>query len=164
MNTAPEGFGMSHTSIKLLLSLVFLGLTVSCAGRKGSVGTSAGSATPSGPGLALAPSFRISDIPVPTGFEFDRAQSYVYQDRDREIGSMRYAGRASVGSTTQFFLDEMVQYNWTLINVVEHQTVVLNFEKPEKTCMILLSRTGRGGTEVRIDFRPRGVAAIQPTY
>lgn len=117
-----------------------------------------------GPALSLAPSFRISDIPVPNGFEFDRAQSYVYQDRDREIGSIRYVGKATVGATTQFFLDEMVQYNWTLVNVVEHQTVVLNLEKPDKVCTIVLSRAGRGGTEVRIDFRPRGMNVVQPTY
>lgn len=146
-------------------------LALGCASQNRSSGTidgdtvSVGSRNPNvGPALALAPSFRISDIPIPTGFEFDRAQSYVYQDRDREIGSMRYVGKATVGATTQFFLDEMVQYNWTLVNVVEHQTVVLNFEKPEKVCMIVLTRAGRSGTEVRIDFRPRGMTAVQPSY
>ncbi len=147
------------------------GITLGCTNRNRGSGAIDGDTVSTGrrnanvgPALSLAPSFRISDIPVPTGFEFDRAQSYVYQDRDREIGSMRYVGKASVGATTQFFLDEMVQYNWTLVNVVEHQTVVLNFEKPERVCMIVLTRAGRSGTDVRIDFRPRGVTAVQPNY
>jgi len=117
-----------------------------------------------GPTLPAAPSFRIADIPIPSGFQFDRDGSYVYQDRDRELGSMRYVGKADVGQATQFFLDEMVQYNWTLVNVVEHQMVVLNFEKPERVCTVMISSAGRFSTEVRIDFRPRGMTAIQPGY
>lgn len=163
---------MKHAWTKFCIVVALVGLTVGCANRNrngsGAIDgdtVSTGARNPNvGPSLSLAPSFRISDIPVPAGFNFDRTQSYVYQDRDREIGSMRYVGKAQVGTATQFFLDEMVQYNWTLVNVVEHQTVVLNFEKPEKTCMIMITQAGRSGTEVRIDFRPRGVTAVQPVY
>ena len=35
---------------------------------------------------------------------------------------------------------------------------------PKVTCMIMLMRAGRRGTEVRIDFRPRGVTVVQPPY
>jgi len=109
-------------------------------------------------GIPLAPDFRIADIPVPAGFEFDRDHSFVFQNSQMDVGRIQYAGKAAITDIAQFYLDEMARYNWTLQNVTEHGTILLFFEKPGKSCQVLLTPKGRT-TLIQVSFFPRQSSA-----
>ena len=105
-------------------------------------------------GIPLAPDFRIADIPVPAGFEFDREHSFVFQNNAIDVGRIQYVGKEKIGDVAQFYLDEMARYNWMLINVTEHGTIMLFFDKPEKSCQVTLTPKTRG-TLIQISFFPK---------
>lgn len=107
-------------------------------------------------GIPLAPDFRIADIPVPANFDFDRDHSFVFQNNAIDVGRIQYAGKEEIGDVAQFYLDEMSRYNWTLLNVTEHGTIMLFFDKPEKSCQVMLTPKTRG-TLIQISFFPKPV-------
>ncbi len=110
-------------------------------------------------GMPLAPDFRIADVPVPAGFEFIRDHSFVFQNSDMDVGRIEYIGKkVNVADVAQFYLDEMGRYNWSLLNVTEHGTILLLFEKPDKSCTVLLTTKGRGAL-IQITFSPKPAAA-----
>ena len=108
-------------------------------------------------GMLLAPDFRIADLPLPVGFKFDRKGSFVFQNNRMDVGRIQYSGTAEAGDVAQFYLDEMGNYNWTLLNVTEHGTIWLFFEKPGKAANVLLTPKTRG-TVIQISFFPKNAA------
>ncbi len=110
-------------------------------------------------GMALAPDFRIADIPVPAGFEFIRDHSFVFQNSDMDVGRIEYIGKkVNVADVAQFYLDEMGRYNWSLLTVTEHGTILILFDKPDKSCQVMLTTKGRGAL-IQITFSPKPSAA-----
>ncbi len=105
-------------------------------------------------GIPLAPDFRIPDIPVPAGFDFDRTNSFVFQNGIIDVGSIQYTGKEHIADVLQFYNDEMPRYNWKLLSVAEHNTVTMSFEKPNKTCQVTLIPKTRG-TVIQISFFPK---------
>ncbi|NQU08593.1 MAG: hypothetical protein HQ583_08530 [Candidatus Abyssubacteria bacterium] len=106
-------------------------------------------------GIPLAPDFRIADIPIPAGFEFVRDASFVFQNSTMDVGRIQYVGKEQIEDVAQFYLDEMARYNWTLFNVAEYGAIMLFFEKPDKSCQVLLSPKARGSTLIQISFFPK---------
>lgn len=106
-------------------------------------------------GIPLAPDFRIADIPIPAGFEFVRGASFVFQNSAMDVGRIQYVGKEQIEDVAQFYLDEMARYNWTLFNVAEYGAIMLFFEKPDKSCQVLLSPKARGSTLIQISFFPK---------
>ncbi len=144
--------------VKLVLTLLLCSLVVIGVGCSRSTATTA--ANPAEPvedlpsGVPISPESRIPDIPVPAGFNFDRDHSFVFQNSRMDVGRMQYIGKAPVEDIAQFYLDEMTQRNWDLLNVTEHGTIMLFFEKPDKSCQVLLSPKGRS-IIVQISFFPK---------
>ncbi len=142
----------------MVLICALVPIAFGCArGRATTTAESDGTAEVS-TGIPLAPDFRIDDIPVPAGFEFDRKNSFVFQNNKIDVGKIQYAGGEEIGAVGQFYLDEMPRYNWSLITVTEHATIVMFFEKPTKHCTVLLTPKTRG-TLIQISFNPK---AVQP--
>jgi hypothetical protein len=143
---------------KLLVAMMacaLVALSVGCA--------STGSTRSSEPGepieelsnaIPIAPESRIPDIPVPAGFNFDREHSFVFQNSRLDVGRIQYIGRAAIEDVAQFYLDEMPQHNWELQNVTEHGTIMLFFDKPTKSCHVMLSQKGRS-VIVEVAFYPK---------
>ncbi len=148
--------------LKLVFTMFFCALVFISAGCARTAATTAADPAVSveeiATGMPLAPDFRIADIPVPAGFEFDRNHSFVFQNSQMDVGRIQYAGRAPIADVAQFYLDEMVRYNWALLNVTEHGTIMLFFEKSGKACQVLLSPKGRT-TLIQVSFFPKQSAA-----
>jgi hypothetical protein len=144
--------------LKLALTLfvcAIVTVTTGCAGLMGA--KAGGDIEGSGEiltGIPLAPDFRIADIPVPAGFEFDRPNSFVFQNSAMDVGSIKYAGKEDISAVAQFYLDEMERYKWTLLSVTEQDTIVMIFDKPEKACQVLLTRK-TFGTLIQVSFYPK---------
>ncbi len=147
--------------LKLIAILVLCALVpiVSGCARNTAATASEPGSTEISTGIPLAPDFRIPDIPVPAGFEFDREHSFVFQNAALDVGKIQYSGNSAISDVAQFYMDEMPRYNWTILNVTEHQTLTMFFDKENKSCQVVLSPKAIRGTTVQISFFPKVAAA-----
>jgi hypothetical protein len=111
-------------------------------------------------GIPLAPDFRIADIPVPANFQLVREGTFVFQNPLLDVGQIRYAGKEPLTSVAQFYIDEMPRYGWKLLNMSEHESIVLSYDKPDKSATVLVSPKGRGSI-VEISFFPKSTKPAQ---
>jgi hypothetical protein len=150
--------------LKLALALclcALVGVSVGCASTMGGGGmdTELEGNPDIMTGIPLAADFRIADIPVPAGFTFDRDDSFVFQNSQIDVGRIQYSGKEEMGDVAQFYLDEMARYNWTLLHVTEYSAIIMFFDKPDKSCQVVLTPRTRGtviiGTKIQISFFPK---------
>lgn len=114
--------------------------------------------------LEVAPLLRFSDIPIPVRFKILYEDSYSFQTDRVRVALLRYTGRQTPESVRQFYKDNMSLYNWTLINIIEHDRIImLNFEKENESCIITIERA-RARTNITIALSPkaRGSAELSP--
>ena len=138
-----------------MMVCALVALSVGCAGSSSTMATNPGEPIEElSNAIPIAPDSRIPDIPVPAGFNFDREHSFVFQNSRLDVGRIQYYGKASVEDVAQFYLDEMTQHNWELQNVTEHGTIMLFFDKPSKSCQVLLSPKGRS-VIIQVSFFPK---------
>lgn len=145
---------MRHKLVCVMLACALIPFAFGCASTGSSAPANPESADDFSTGIPLAPDFRIADIPVPAGFEFNREHSFVFQNSRIDVGRIQYIGKESVVDVAQFYIDEMPRYDWVLLNVTEHSTITMYFEKEGEACSILLTPKGRGAI-VEASFFPR---------
>jgi len=102
----------------------------------------------------LAPStakLRFGDLPVPTGFKLIRDKSFVFQTEGTRVALLKYSGRAKAHDVVDFYKEHMLLYNWDLLNAVEYNKTILNFERGKQTGNYLSGSQGweRPGTPDR---------------
>lgn len=86
--------------------------------------------------LQVAVDLRFDDIPVPAGFRLDVVNSFAFQNDYTRVGLLKYTGRAKVTEVVDFYKEQMPLYNWILVNVIEYDRSLLNFEKGKQSCII----------------------------
>ncbi|MCK4859352.1 MAG: hypothetical protein KAS87_02215 [Candidatus Omnitrophica bacterium] len=89
-------------------------------------------------GLEVASSLRFEDVPIPSAFRLKSGDSFVFQNDKTRMGLLRYIGKPEVTEIIKFYKEQMSLYNWNLLSIVEHNKVVLNFEKQGESCAITL--------------------------
>jgi len=97
---------------------------------------------------------KFSDIPAPSGFKFLAEESYTFENAGVRVGILKYRGRANVDQIVNFYKDQMLLYNWNLLNVVEYGQRLLNFDREQESCIINLSPKGRNIT-VTVSLGPK---------
>ena len=108
--------------------------------------------------LQTAALLKFSDVPVPVGFQFMDNESFAFQNELARVGLLKYAGRPAIDRVVQFYREQMPQYNWTFLNLLEYESRVMNFEKPDQTCIVTIGKRG-DRTQVTIAVAPKGNAA-----
>lgn len=148
--------------LKLVFAMFVCALVVMSVGCARTTATTAAESADSAQGMMLgmplAADFRIADLPMPADFDFDREHSFVFQNSRMDVGRIQYKGKASIEDVAQFYLDEMTNYNWVLVNVTEHGSIMLFFEKPDKSAQVVLSSKART-TTIQISFFPKNSTA-----
>ena len=86
---------------------------------------------------------KFSDIPVPSGFKSLPGQSYSFESSGIRVGVLKFQGKADVDQIVSFYKEQMVMYNWNLLNVVEYGERLLNFDRENETCVITLLTRGK---------------------
>ncbi|MEA3368913.1 MAG: hypothetical protein U9Q24_00945 [Candidatus Ratteibacteria bacterium] len=104
--------------------------------------------------IAVNPDLRFDDLPIPTGFLIDITNSYAFQNQETRVALLRYAGKNSAQSLIQFFVEQMSRYNWVLLNQVEFEKIILNFEKARESCIVMIEPQ-RNKMLVTISIAPR---------
>lgn len=85
---------------------------------------------------------KFSDIPMPTGFKSLPLDSYSFESAGIRVALLKYQGKANPDQVVNFYKEQMVMYNWNLLNVVEYGVRLLNFERESESCIITLSGKG----------------------
>ncbi len=85
---------------------------------------------------------KFSDVPVPVGFKLIPQDSYSFEASDVRVGLLKYQGKGNIEQVVSFFKEQMVMYNWDLLNVVEYGQRLLNFDRESETCIISLLPKG----------------------
>ena len=104
--------------------------------------------------IAVNPDLRFDDLPVPTGFLVDITNSYAFQNPETRVALLRYVGKDSLQSLIKFFVEQMPRYNWVLLNQVEFEKIILNFEKSRESCIVMIE-SQRNKILVTISIAPR---------
>lgn len=92
--------------------------------------------------LAVTAKLRFSDVAVPAGFKLLRNKSFVFQAEGTRVALLKYSGRAKLQDLIDFYKEQMLFYNWELLNVVEYGKSVLNFERTGQSCIITIEPRG----------------------
>lgn len=88
--------------------------------------------------LGVSTVLRFEDVPIPTGFNIIREQSFIYQDASIRVGLLRYSGWAKPNQIVAFLKSQMPLYNWNLINVVEFGDTHMSFVKNDENCTVTI--------------------------
>lgn len=95
------------------------------------------------------------DVRVPQELNYKQKKSFVYETPRFKAGVLYFTKwRLDVDSLIDFFIYSMERDNWKLINSYKGKESVLNFSKPDKTCMIKIVEKWWGNTEVEIRVGP----------
>ncbi|MCM8784533.1 MAG: hypothetical protein NC818_07230 [Candidatus Omnitrophica bacterium] len=121
-----------NTVIFLIVCFVFLTGCASFSFQK---------RTPAEEALLPAPLLKFADVPVPQGFKLIANESFIFQNENGRVGLLRYSGSPTADLVVNFYREQMPQYGWFLLNIVEYGRRVLNFEKQEESCIITLEPT-----------------------
>ncbi|MDP8290214.1 MAG: hypothetical protein P9M02_04515 [Candidatus Susulua stagnicola] len=86
--------------------------------------------------LQMADAFRFPDLPVPEGFKFIPANSFIYESSKVRVGKMKYYGKAWPNSIVQFYKEYMLENDWEILNIIEGEETLLSFNNNKEICII----------------------------
>lgn len=86
--------------------------------------------------LQTAEVLKFEDIPVPRGFKLLANESFAFQTEETRVGLLKYAGSPTADAVVLFYKEQMAQFGWSLLNVVEYGKRILNFDKVDQTCIV----------------------------
>ncbi|MEW6074702.1 MAG: hypothetical protein AB1530_00175 [Candidatus Omnitrophota bacterium] len=125
---------MKHVFI-IALSILLLS-TTGCANlSRKDVGTQSNLLEPS-------MSARFTDIPVPVRFKFIPKESYAFESSGVRVGVLKYRGKATADQVLNFYKEQMPMNSWMLLNIIEYNQRIMNFEKNNESCIVTLLPSG----------------------
>jgi len=108
-------------------------------------------------GLALSPSQRFADVPLPQGVKEDPEKTFVYEDKTIQIGRMVYTSKASLNELAQFYIRECPAADWKLQNVIQADGADLLFLKAGKRLKVNVRDLGiTKGRQLILTVTPEG--------
>ena len=153
---------MRENLLKLFLILILFSFCAGCATTDG-LGSSELEGEEEGFGratLAVNTKLRFDDVPVPRGFKLIKDKSYVFQTEETRVALLKYSGRAKLHDLVDFYQEQMLLYNWQLLNVVEYGRSVLNFERSGQSCIVTIESGGMKKI-VTISVAPKAKGSIE---
>ena len=104
--------------------------------------------------LDVSTALKFVDVPVPSGFKMITAQSFTFENDVLRVGILNYKGRSSGDQVVNFFKNQMPLYNWRFTNMLEYGRRILNFEREDQNCIIVIEPQGMS-TFVTITVAPK---------
>ena len=146
--------------LRMGLILVFSLLTFTLYGCANFSGNNDSSAKFAG---VLEPSttLKFSDVPVPLGFKILPKDSYTFESSGVRVGVLKYQGKATPDQVVNFYKEQMLMYNWSLLNVGEYGERLMNFDRDNETCIIDLAPKG-SSVILTISLGPKSQVAKKP--
>jgi hypothetical protein len=85
---------------------------------------------------------KFTDLPVPVGLKNLPQQSYSFESQGVRVGVLKFQGKSDPDRVVSFYKEQMAMYNWSLLNVVEYGSRLMNFERENETCIITIESKG----------------------
>jgi len=120
---------MKRTFTLLLLVAGLIMLTTGCATVPRSSTSSTSDMGEPIKALMVSGELKFDDVPVPAGFKVVQDESYLFENDLVRVGLLKYFGRAQRAELVSFYKEQMPLYNWSLVNVIDYEKSILNFEK-----------------------------------
>ncbi len=99
--------------------------------------------------------YYFEDVRVPQELNYKPNRSFIYETPRFKAGVLFFTKwRLDPESLINFFTYSMEKDNWKLINTYKGKESILNFSKPDKSCMIKIREKWWGNTEVEIRVGP----------
>jgi len=86
--------------------------------------------------LEPQPGAKIKDVPVPAGLKLLAKQSYDFENGATRVALLKYSGKSNANDLVNFYKEQMVMNGWTLVNLIEYDQRLMNFEKDNENCII----------------------------
>lgn len=104
--------------------------------------------------LSVAPILKFEDLPTPSGFRILDKESFAFQNDKSRVALLKYYGAQSAEQVLAFYKDQMTSFNWSLVNIIEYDRKVLNYENSEESCIITIQPQG-GKSMVTVAISPK---------
>ncbi len=104
--------------------------------------------------LSVAPILKFDDIPVPAGFRILDKESFAFQNDKSRVALLKYYGGQNAEQVLAFYKEQMASFNWDLVNIIEYDKKVLNYDNSEESCIITIQPQG-GKSMVTIALSPK---------
>lgn len=104
--------------------------------------------------LPVAPILKFEDIPVPAGFKLLDKESFAFQNDKSRVALLKYYGGKNAEQLLVFYKEHMASFNWSLVNIIEYDKKVLNYENSEESCIITILPQG-GKSIVTVALSPK---------
>ena len=97
---------------------------------------------------------RFNDIPHPMGFSILPEKSFAFESGGVRAGKLKYTGKADAVDVVSFYKNQMPIYNWALLNIIQYGEYMLNFERENEGCVIIIKPIGNR-VEISISLAPK---------
>jgi len=110
--------------------------------------------------LSVAPILKFDDIPVPAGFKNLDKESFAFQNDKSRVALLKYYGPKTADQVVAFYKEQMASFNWDLINIIEYDRKVLNYENSEESCIITIQpQAGKSMVTIALSPKSRPIKA-----
>ena len=92
----------------------------------------------------------LQDIELPSELEWDRDKSMTIKTESFNGGIWQYAGSVEPLSLKDYLIGSMRNNKWKLVGESTSHDIMLAFVKPSKTCMMVISESKLGKTNVTL--------------
>jgi len=89
---------------------------------------------------------RFADIPVPAGFKIVAKESYSFENAGTRVAVLKYQGKVDADRVVSFYKDQLPMYNWNLVNVIEYNERLMNFDRDSESCIVSVFPKGSSST------------------
>ncbi len=100
------------------------------------------------------------DIEIPIDLEWDRGKSMAIKTESFRGGIWVYSGRVDAISLKDFLSSAMKNSKWKLVGEVSSKEILLVFIKPNKNCMMVISDSFTGNTQLTLYVTIDETAAV----
>jgi hypothetical protein len=96
------------------------------------------------------------DVPVPSGFIRDQSKSFVYETGNEhlKVGRLFFEGNKSLKDVVEFYRNEMINKEWSLINSMASKNTILNYRKTGWTCAVIVRPRSFSRSNIEIQIGP----------
>jgi len=115
---------------------------------------SANSADQNKVSLSVSPVLKFEDLPNPSGFKLLDKESFAFQNDKSRVALLKYYGGQNAEQVLAFYKEQMASFNWSLVNIIEYDRKVLNYENSEESCIITIQPQG-GKSLVTVALSPK---------
>ncbi len=104
--------------------------------------------------LSVAPILKFEDLPTPSGFKLLDKESFAFQNDKSRVALLKYYGGQNAEQVLAFYKEQMALFNWAMVNIIEYEKKVLNYENSEESCIITIQPQG-GKSMVTVALSPK---------